>query len=740
MLAVLAYHGGLTWAPGGFLGVEVFFVISGYLITALLVSEHTRGTIALGRSGCGGPGGSSLPCSRCWSSVTRRRAVVAPDGSDASAATSRPRRLREQLVLIVRDDSYFAQAGRPPLLAAPVVAGGRGAVLPGHGPILALLLPPTPPSGAIALLAIGGAVASALAMAALYNPDSDPSNLYSPPTCGCRACSSAWRWRSSGRRPSCAAAGRRAAPSASWAMDGVGLAGMLVLVWAFWRINEFDAFVYRGGFVVVDLATLAIIAALVHSSSHLERFLGVAPLVWLGQRSYGIYLWHWPIFQLTRPGIDLQWPPLAITVLRVGLTLGAAAASYRWIEQPIRHGALSRRWAEHPSRRRTDANAAIGAGLTIAMILALGPVVRPDHSVDELPARRPRRRGERRALARGPRRIDRAHHDHHRPHHDAGAGDDARTAHRRRRPRRRDGRRPPLPAPTTTVPAPTTTLVPRGIRVTAIGDSVMLDAKRLMQQQIPQIAVDAKVSRQFGEAGPQAMRLAASVPSARSSSCTSARTGRCRRASSTASSRRSGRIAGSCWSPPMSPARGRRSPTSGSREAPGRWSNVTVADWNALVGAASRLVRARRHPPPAARRDRLHGPHPDQRAVTSDIELTHELQSARRRPAPRGRGRRRRAVGRAAPAAGGSARHRQVDPAARRRRGIGLGLRVRRGQRRAHPRPAGRPLRPAAGARRRLLARHVPRRPADQRMRDGACSTSRRSTASPRRRSTCSSR
>jgi hypothetical protein len=364
-------------------------------------------------------------------------------------------------------------------------------------------------------------------------------------------------------------------------MDGVGLAGILVLVWAFWRINEFDAFVYRGGFVLVDLATLAIIASLVHSSSHLERFLGVAPLVWLGQRSYGIYLWHWPIFQLTRPGIDLQWPPLAITMLRVGLTLAAAAASYRWIEQPIRHGALSRRWAENPTRRRADTNAAIGAGLTIGMILALGPIVRPDHSVDEL-QRAARAAGTSDELSledlvgsTSPTTTTIAPTTTLPPETTLAPTTVVADPAVATPP-------PTTAAPTTTVPAPTTTLSPAGIRVTAIGDSVMLAAKRLLQAQIPQIAVDAKVSRQFGEAGPQAMRLAAfgalgPVVVVHLGTNGPMSQGQLDRLIASLGPDRRIVLVTAHVPRPWEALTNQRI-----REAPGRWSNVSVADWNAL--------------------------------------------------------------------------------------------------------------------------------------------------------------
>jgi peptidoglycan/LPS O-acetylase OafA/YrhL len=510
VLAVLAYHGGLAWMPGGFLGVEVFFVISGYLITALLVTEQRRsGTVSL---------------SGFWSRRARRllpalylvltTAVVAA----LVGAPDALRRLRLDVPAalayvsnwsqIVHHDSYFAQAGRPPLLSHLwSLAVEEQFYL--FIPILALLLLPRLRRGALALVAVGGAAASTIAMAALYRPDVDPSHIYLATHTRLSGLLlgvamglvvSPWRLHS---------ADRRAAPMARWALDAVGIAGLAVLGWAFWRVNEFDPFIYRGGFVVIDVATLAVLAAVVHPSSHFERILGSRVLVWLGRRSYGIYLWHYPIFQFTRPELDVRLGGAAVTALRLGLTLAVAALSYRFVEQPIRHGALTRRWAAEPAARRRDLNTALGAAVVLGLVLVIGPVARPDHSVDRLEAAARDAGSTDGAISlRDLVGSDRATTTITRPTTSTaptttaapttsvGAAVAATAA-------------PTTVAPTTTVPAPTTTLAPAGIRVTAIGDSVMLDAKRNMQRQIPLIAVDARVSRQFGEAAPQAMRLAA---------------------------------------------------------------------------------------------------------------------------------------------------------------------------------------------------------------------------------------
>lgn len=516
VLAVLAYHGNLGWAPGGFLGVEVFFVISGYLITSLLVAEHRRsGTIGL-RNFWTRRARRLLPALfTLLGAVSVAALIGAPDAL---------RRLRIDVpaaifyvsnwVQILRQDSYFVQAGRPPLLQhlwSLAVEEQFYVFIP----LVALVLLPRLRRGAVAILALGGAAASAVTMAVLFNPDVDGSHLYL-----------ATHTRLSGLLLGVAlglmwspsrlqAAAAQAAPGARWVLDGVALGGAAVIGWAVWRVNEFDPFIYRGGLVVVDVATLALLAALAHPISHLGRILGVAPLKWIGQRSYGIYLWHWPIFQLTRPGLDHRLGGLATAGVRVGLTVLVAALSYRFIEQPIRSGALGRRWAAKPQLRSRDLNAAFGGLAVVAVLVAVGPVIRADSlearsettgvidredaTADEVladltgtsdPDPTTTTTVASTTTTSTPTTVD--------PTAVAPVAPSAveTTA------------APPTTAPTTTVPPTTTTLSPAGIRVTMIGDSVMLDAKKPLQRLIPGVAVDAKVSRQFSEAGLQAVRLA----------------------------------------------------------------------------------------------------------------------------------------------------------------------------------------------------------------------------------------
>ncbi len=125
----------------------------------------------------------------------------------------------------------------------------------------------------------------------------------------------------------------------------LSIAALGGLIWFFLHLGEFEPLLYRGGFVLVGLTTVAAIMAVVHPYAHVGSYLlGSAPMRWLGVRSYGIYLWHWPVFMVTRPELDVPFGGLPLLALRLSLTILLADLSYRFVETPIRRGALGRAW------------------------------------------------------------------------------------------------------------------------------------------------------------------------------------------------------------------------------------------------------------------------------------------------------------------------------------------------------------------------------------------------------------
>ena len=308
VIAVIVYHGNASWLRGGFLGVEVFFVISGYLITMLLLSEHRRsGSIGLGRF---------------WFRRGRRllpavyALLIVVTAVSALFVRDELTRLRGDLIaaltytmnwhLILGGTSYFDQFGRPPLLRHLWSLAVEEQFYLLWPPVLLLLLACFRKRPDRLLLVIAGAaLLSAVLMAVLYRP-ADPSRVYYGTDTrmsglllgSCLAVF--WHPRQLAQRIP------PVKPGLVRVAGYVGLVGLVVLcVFA----TERGAFLYRGGFLVVDIVTLLVIAAIAHPLAHFGRSLGLPFLVYLGLRSYSIYLWHWPVFALTRPARTSTWGP-----------------------------------------------------------------------------------------------------------------------------------------------------------------------------------------------------------------------------------------------------------------------------------------------------------------------------------------------------------------------------------------------------------------------------------------------
>lgn len=473
VVAVVLYHADVGWMPGGFLGVEVFFVVSGFLITSLLVEErHHAGSISLRafwmrRARRLLPALYLLLAVVSVASLVVYRDAAGRMGGDVLAALFYVHNWWQ----IVQDQSYFAQAGRPPLLQHLWSLSIEEQFYLVFPPLLAAALARFVRRDVARALVVL-AVASSVWMAIQFEPFTDPSRVYystftraSGLLLGAMLALVWAPWRTRGR----------AAPSAGPVLDAAGVLGLAVIAWFFTRVNAFDPFIYRGGFLLLDVVCIAVIAVLVHPSAQLSRLLGVRPLVWLGQRSYAIYLWHWPIFMVTRPELDVPLTGWPLFVFRVGLTLGAAELSYRWVEQPLRHGALGAWWsrvraARGLQRREALRRAALvgGTGLLLTVLIAWGL-----HSAASSPDRE---RVAREAASAVP-EPDRA------PTETTAA---------------------PEQVPATTSPAEAAAVVagaavPRTTvtNAVAVGDSVFLGARQELKNAMPGITVDAEVARQF---------------------------------------------------------------------------------------------------------------------------------------------------------------------------------------------------------------------------------------------------
>ena len=407
VIAVLLYHAELPWIPGGFLGVEVFFVISGYLITALLLAEwRQHGRIDL-KAFWLRRARRLLPALYLLLVVTLAYAVVflpeevAGLQGDAISALG----YVTNWYLILGHESYFEAMGRPSLLKHLWSLAVEEQFYLLWPPVLALGLG----VGAtrwrerrVLLVALAGAAASALLMALLHRPEVDPSRVYFGTDTRAAglligaALAFAWApWHKATPRGKTGYAATRHPCLAEWRdrlrrrwgwttpllLDVAGLVALGGLALACIRLGEFQPFLYRGGLATVALATAVVIMACAHPHTHFgASLLGWRPLWWIGVRSYGIYLWHWPVFIVTRPQIDVHMDGWELLALRLALTVVLADLSYRYVETPIRKGALGAAWrtlreARGFRRKRLSLLWAGTATPVLALCVALGVAV-----------------------------------------------------------------------------------------------------------------------------------------------------------------------------------------------------------------------------------------------------------------------------------------------------------------------------------------------------------------------------
>ena len=396
VLAVVLYHAGVDFVPAGFLGVEIFFVVSGYLITSLLLSEHAAT--------------SAVSLRRFW--VRRARRLLPAVGllvavvltyfaiflpgevamvrGDALAAVA----YVSNWAFILRDTPYFEQVGRPsPLLHLWSLAIEEQFYV--VWPLLFVGLMALRGRALLFGAIVAGIVGSTVLMAVLYEPFADVTRVYYGTDTRAAgllfgaALAVVWR------------AGALPAPRGrveAWlfhasglarllrvSLDIAGLAALAGLAYIVVTFTSFQPALYLGGFALVSGLTVIVITAAVMPGGRLGRVLGVAPLRAIGLRSYSIYLWHWPIFVVTRPGIDVSMGEIELLVVRLALTLLLAEISYRFVEMPIRHGALGRIWARTRTgrgwvrqlRRGVIIGPALGGAIALGVVVAVAPAAEP---------------------------------------------------------------------------------------------------------------------------------------------------------------------------------------------------------------------------------------------------------------------------------------------------------------------------------------------------------------------------
>ncbi len=432
VIAVLLYHADLAAFQGGFLGVDVFFALSGFLINRLQVEEHqSRGSISLADFYVRRARRLLPAMLAVVVFVVALTAVLVQDAAhharaDAVAALT----YLSNWWFIVSEQSYFETWGRPPLLQHlwslaieeqfyvvwPLVVG------------VALKL------GGYVLVwvALAGSLLSSAWMAWLawqrdYPESADASRAYFGTDT-----------HSMGLLLGAAlgAAGREVAavdsPALRRWMPRISAGALLLLAASFYFIGENSRALYLGGFLAVSIVTVVLVYSTTYHANPTSALLSMPVLRWIGDRSYGLYLWHWPIFAITRPGIDIPVTGITAVVLRLAVTVLVAQASFVLLETPFRKGAISR-------RRILQATA---AACTVFVVSFVHPVPVASNEI-------PKDVAEAMGIL-----------------------------------------------PNATIEATPVPIVTRDANVTVLGDSVLLGARKAMESRVAAAKVDAAVGRQ----------------------------------------------------------------------------------------------------------------------------------------------------------------------------------------------------------------------------------------------------
>lgn len=384
VLGVVFYHLRFGWAEGGLLGVGVFFTLSGYLITDILLTQVNRGGIKL-KAFWLARARRLLPALFLMLTVVMAWVTVIGPHQPADFRTAALSAVGyfNNWWLIFHHVSYFARFAPPsPLNHLWSLSVEEQFYI--CWPFLLMLgirfVPEVknttgvrPRLAGVALL---GALCSGILMAILYSPSLDPSRVYYGTDTRALelliGAALAMVWPSHRLRPN-------VTPQARWMIDGAGIAGLVVIGLMFQSVTEFSPFLYRGGFALLGLGSVLTVAALAHPASRLGPIVGCKPMRWIGERSYGIYLWTLPIIVLTSPQ-GAYGPNLLRAILQVAAIMGVAELSWRYVENPIRHGALGRlftdwragRWRRE--RLSRHAWALVGASAVVIAFAVAGLV------------------------------------------------------------------------------------------------------------------------------------------------------------------------------------------------------------------------------------------------------------------------------------------------------------------------------------------------------------------------------
>ncbi|KEK24594.1 acyltransferase family protein [Bacillus gaemokensis] len=462
ILGVILYHINFNWMPGGFLGVTVFFVLSGYLITDLLVAEWMRNerinlkNFWLSRAKRLLPGMLvMLVVVLAWITLFHSSLLGKMRGDSLAGLL-----YVSNWWYIYHKLSYFESFSQlSPLnhFWSLAVEEQFYVIWPF---VIALAFRYIKKQSRIVWFIIFGVAASALAMGMMYEPGADPSRIYYGTDT--RAFSLligavlAFIWPS-----------RRLAykilPPARLVLDIIGGISLIIILVMFWKTNQYDPFLYRGGMVLLSVATALLVANLAHPASRITKFLKFRPLRWMGVRSYGIYLWHYPIITLTNPQVSTGEFQLTRAILQFILIIFVAQISWKFIENPIRQGALK----NFNFKGWRIRNLALGGKLALVSALFISTVAVFGLTTAGQAKSNPKKEVAETVKQEEPTRP---------------------TVVREEPPQNKEEQE--------VVPAKPE----EPLTVTAVGDSIMIDVSPYLKNAFPTIRIDAQIGRQMSKA------------------------------------------------------------------------------------------------------------------------------------------------------------------------------------------------------------------------------------------------
>jgi peptidoglycan/LPS O-acetylase OafA/YrhL len=374
VIAVMFYHLGFSWIPGGFLGVDLFFVISGYVITRLLLDSIAQS------------GGLDL---RGFYIARIRRLLPALAFMVISTMIAigiwAPDTIKRLLLdapfsltgtmnwwLVARHQDYFESIGRPPLLQHTWSLAVEAQFYLAWPLILYFILKKFGqkhiPAAALFIAAASGIALLLLSFSLDASNASKVSHVYF------------------GTDTHSIGLFLGAALAVSWIpqnfttsvtkkaqdfIDGVGVAGFIGILAAFLLIDETQPTLYKIAFPLAGICGAAIIMSVVHPASRFAPILQNPVLLWIGERSYAIYLWHWVIFQVTRPSMDLAGQTWALYALRILIVFALSDISLRYIELPIRRGIIQNwfKGLKYRTKQERSVQTRVFSALTVVVLL-----------------------------------------------------------------------------------------------------------------------------------------------------------------------------------------------------------------------------------------------------------------------------------------------------------------------------------------------------------------------------------